>query len=429
VRIIFTPEGWFKLRLALLFFVLATASGCSAARQVQQQVQDLTIAGQYDAALLKLDASQLAKSSSDRLLFLMTRGLLLHEQGRYEQSNAVFEQAELLSEELFTRSISAGTLSFLTNDQIVAYVGADYEVAYLNYYKALNYLALGNLEAAGVEARRVDLKLRQFTDAYEGKNVFKEDGLLRLLTGLIYQAQGDWNNAFIAYRLALESFNNNRSAYGVPVPEILWSLLTTTAQRSGLLQERDSYRDKALAQGITPITIDALAVVLINSGKIPMKRERMVLFPTRHGFPVKLALPEFVPRQSHSSAAYLWIDNLEVPAQTVENLAAIAAKSLDDQIGRVLAKAIARTVAKELAARKMEHQQGSGAGMLVRIFNVATENADLRSWLGLPARVLLAAAPVPPGDHGYRLVVDGATFEGTLAVPPQGVGFVFHRTY
>lgn len=417
------------LRLVLLCVLLGALSACSAAKQVQQQVQTLSMAGRYDVALLELDKSQLAKSSHDRLLYLMTRGLLLHEQGNYGQSNEVFEQADQLSEELFTKSVTAGTLSFLTNDQIIAYTGADYEVVYINYYKALNYLALGNLEAAGVEARRVDLKLQEFNDAYEGKTVFKQDGFLRLLTGLIHQAQGDWNNAFVSYRLALESFKANRDIYGVTVPDILWSLLATTAQRSGLLTERDDYRRRALEQGVTPVTIDALAVVLVNWGKIPVKRERVAIFPTEKGFPVKLALPEFVAREESSSLANMWIEKEEVPFYPVENLSAIAVKSLEDHIGRILAKAIARTLAKEIAARKLEKQHGSGAGALARIFNVLSENADLRSWTGLPAKVQMSALPLEPGEHRYRLTAKGCTIEGTLTVPAHGVGFAFHRIY
>lgn len=418
-----------ELRLVLLCVLLLVINGCSAAKQVQQQVQTLSMAGDYAAALSQLDKSPLAKSSNDRLLYLMVRGLLLHEQGSYQQSNEVFEQADRLSEELFTQSLSAGTLSFLTNDQIIAYTGADFEVVYINYYKALNYLALGNLESAGVEARRVDLKLQQFSDAYEGKTAFKEDGFLQLLTGLIHQAQRDWNNAFISYRLALESFHANQAAYGVPVPEILWSLLTTTAQRSGLWQEGDDYRRLALKNGITPVMIDSLAVVLVNWGKIPIKRERMALFPTKHGFPVKLALPEFVSRQQGAPHFQLWIDDRAVSAGPVENLSAIAVKSLEDRIGRVLSKAIARALTKEFAARKLEKQHGDGAGALARIFNVLSENADLRSWSGLPAGVHLAALGIEPGEHSYRLTGEGCMIEGTLTVPARSVGFAFHRIY
>jgi hypothetical protein len=422
-------SAYLRVIALALFLLFSGLTGCAGTRSVQDKSCALAGAGRFDEALAVLDSSSLASSRTDRLLYLMERGLLLHLQGSYTQSTVVLDQAEQLSEELFTKSVSAGAASFLINDQIIAYNGADYEVVYLNYYKALNYLLLGNLEAAGVEARRVDLKLRQFEDAYAGKTVFKEDAFLRMLTGLIYQAQGDWNNAFIAYRLAHDSFVANRQLYGVPVPVVLWSLLTTTAQRSGLLQERDTYRALAAERGVQTELIDSLAVVLINNGRIPVKRERMALFPTEEGFPVKIALPEFVARPGGVTSARLSVAGQEVTAEPVENLAAIAFKSLDDRIGRVLAKAIARALAKEIAARQLERQHGDGVGLLSRLFNIVTENADLRSWSGLPASVLLAAVPVASGDHPYRLFLDGRPVEGSLVVPAHGVGFAVHRTY
>ncbi len=217
-----------RIRLARLRSLLALVitvgllTGCVGARSIQDRSYDLSRSGKPDAAIDFLDASRLANSSNDRLLYLMERGTLLHLQAAYAQSNVDFEAADRLTEELYTKSISAGALSFLLNDGVIPYAGADYESVYLNYYKALNYLALGDLEEAGVEARRVDEKLRYFSDLYKEKTVFREDGFLRLLTGLIYQAQGDDNNAFIAYRLAWHSYQANRDVYGVPIPEVLW---------------------------------------------------------------------------------------------------------------------------------------------------------------------------------------------------------------
>ena len=171
-----------RIRLARLRSLLALAilvgllTGCVGARSVQDKSYDLSRKGHLDAAVDFIDASSLASSSKDRLLYLMERGTLLHLQGAYEESNVDFEAADRLTEELYTKSLSAGALSFIVNDGVVAYSGSDYESVYLNYFKALNYLALGELEEAGVEARRVDEKLRYFSDLYEEKTVFREDG-------------------------------------------------------------------------------------------------------------------------------------------------------------------------------------------------------------------------------------------------------------
>lgn len=419
-----------QLRLLLVFFVMVwLLVGCAGTHSIQEKSYSLIRNGNATAAVEYLDASRLAQSRGDRLLYLMERGTLLQLQGDYRASNAAFEEADRLTEELYTKSITAGALSFLVNDGVVAYVGADYEAVYLNYYKALNYLALGDLEAAGVEARRVDEKLRYFSDLYAGKTVFREDAFLRMLTGLIYQALGDHNNAFIAYRLAWNSYQTNREIYQVPVPEVLWSLLVTAADNTSLLRERDEFRATAQARGIEVKPLETFAVVLINNGNIPVKRERMALFPSGQGFPIKLALPTFVSRGGGASEVTSTIEGRLYRAEPVENLEAIAFKSLDDEIGRVLVKAIARAVAKETAARQFDNKGESPAGLLLRMVNLITERADLRSWVGLPREVRMLVVPVASGTERVTLKQDGRPLELELALPASPIGFGFVRIF
>jgi hypothetical protein len=311
------------------------------------------------------------------------------------------------------------------NEGVVAYTGADYESVYLNYYKLLNYLALGNLEAAGVEARRVDEKLRYFSDRYEEKTVFREDPFLRMLTGLIYHAQRDFNNAFIAYRLAWNGFLLNRDIYRVPPPQILWSLLVTTADNASLLRERDEFRAMAAARGIALQRLDTFAVVLVNNGRIPVKQERMALFPSGHGFPVKIALPAFVARDGGATTVTAIVDGQRYQAELVENLEAIAFKSLDDEIGRVLVKAIARAVAKEATARQLDDKGNGSAGLLLRVVNLMTERADLRSWVGLPREIKMLVAPVATGTAQIDLEQNGRPLNLKLVLPATPIGFGF----
>ncbi|MBE0499809.1 MAG: hypothetical protein IBX47_00075 [Desulfuromonadales bacterium] len=399
--------------------------GCAGTRSIQEKVYSLSRSGKTASAVEYLDASNLAESRTDRLLYLMERGTLLQRQGEYRESNATFEEADRLSEELYTKSISAGALSFLVNEGVVAYTGADYESVYLNYYKLLNYLALGNLEAAGVEARRVDEKLRYFSDRYEEKTVFREDPFLRMLTGLIYHAQRDFNNAFIAYRLAWNGFLLNRDIYRVPPPQILWSLLVTTAESASLLREADEFRAMAAARGIALQRLDTFAVVLVNNGRIPVKQERMALFPSGHGFPVKIALPAFVSRDGGATTVTAIVDGQRYQAELVENLEAIASKSLDDEIGRVLVKAIARAVAKEATARQLDNKANGSAGLLLRVVNLMTEHADLRSWVGLPREIKMLVAPVATGTAQIDLEQDGRPLNLKLVLPATPVGFGF----
>ena len=250
-----------------------------------------------------------------------------------------------------------------------------------------------------------------------------------MLTGLIYQAQGDDNNAFIAYRLAWNSFQANRDVYGVPIPDVLWSLLVTSADRSSLWQERDEFRELAKDSGIELQQLETFAVVLINNGNIPVKQERMALFPSGQGFPIKLALPEFVARGGGVNTVTTNIDGDIYYSEVVENLEGIAFKSLQDEIARVLVKAIARAVIKETTARKLDNDSNVPIGMLLRVVNMITENADLRSWNGLPREIQLLVAPVESGTDRIDIELDGRPQKLPLVISATPVGFGFVRTH
>ncbi len=384
--------------------LLATLAGCAGYRQELENGIRQAEAGQFDAALGSLEASSLAGNGRNRLLYLLEKGQLLRLKGEYRRSNEIFEEADLLMEELFTRSLTAEGLSFLSNDNVIPYVGEDYESAYLSYFKALNYLALDDLEGARVECRRVDEKLNYYSDSYGGKNVYKEDPFLRLLTGLIYEAEGDSNNAFIAYRKSLETYRAYRGKYGVEAPRLLWDRLLTAAKRVGFLEEYRTLRQEALAAGIEPVEGGPVAAIIVNTGLIPAKREEAVVFPSGKGFPVKLALPAFAERRAAPSVPELRINGEPIAStECAQDLAAVARQSLEDKKGRVLAKMIARAVAKQLAARQAEKEFGPLAGLTAQLGALLTERADLRSWSFLPGEIHLAVVSLTPGSHTVTL--------------------------
>jgi uncharacterized protein len=413
------------LSVAILLLPLA---GCAGHRQPLEACYSSARAGNYEQALSGLRDSSLARSNGSRLLYLMEKGLLLHLQGEYRESNIYLEEADHLATELFTRSLSAESLSFISNDGVIPYAGADYESTYLNYYKALNYLALGDLESARIEARKVDEKLNYFTDTYGGRNVFKENAFLRLLTGLIYEAEGDTNNAFIAYRLSLQAYRAYEEKYRVPVPAQLWGRLLSSARRTGLTDEYELHLEEARAAQANFEESETLIAVILDHGFVPVKREAFVFVPTEHGFPVKLAMPQFESRPPPKGTPLVSLGTGEwIRPERVEDVGAIARKSLEDKYGRIMTKMIARAVAKQVAARRAEKEFGPLAGFLAQVTALVTEEADLRSWTLLPDQVLLAIIPVTPGTHTVVIAQGDLRETHEIDVRKGGVGFVMTR--
>ncbi|MCL7961120.1 MAG: hypothetical protein M8861_13085 [marine benthic group bacterium] len=136
----------------------------------------------------------------DELLRLMHRGLLLHYAGLFEESNELLQRAEAIIDDRYTRSVSLALLSIVTNDRALAWLPSDTERLMVNYYGALNYLALGDPEEAAVEARRLSrlLELGEDDDLEPDEAAMRE--LLRYFAGSVFEASGNRNDAAVAYR-------------------------------------------------------------------------------------------------------------------------------------------------------------------------------------------------------------------------------------
>jgi hypothetical protein len=325
---------------------------------------------------------------------------------------------------LFTTSISGEVGAFMVNDNTLPYRGEDFESVVINIYRALNYARLDDLEAALVEARKVDLKLTQINRQYapEDRNAYREDAFARLLMGIFYEEEGtreDLNDAYISNRLALSIYQRSFAPdYGATAPEVLKRNLVTTATFMGpeeLAQARE-------ATGLEPGSLDerrrAARLVLVHyAGRSPVKVENS-LTTVVDGNLLRVAFPGYRARSYliHGSRA-------RIDAETVVRLeegqptGAIAMRNLADRRGRVAAKAIARAVTKYVANRRLQknaQDQGGGAGLLAfvlgNVYAVATEQADLRAWQTLPDKILIGSTFVAPGVH--RVVVEYLTSGG-----------------
>jgi uncharacterized protein len=119
-------------------------------------------------------------------------------------------------------------------------------------------------------------------------------------------------------------------------------------------------------------------------------------------------VPRFVQRPVPVTRFELSGSEQEATSELVENVNAIARKSLDDRLPAITARAVARMVVKNAMARNIKNQGGdSGAAMLMSIVTdvsaIVTERADTRSWSLLPGNILMARLALPPGTHDLKV--------------------------
>jgi len=87
----------------------------------------------------------------------------------------------------------------------------------------------------------------------------------------------------------------------------------------------------------------------------------------------------------------------------VENLSAAARITFEAEKPTILYKTILRGLTKYLATRGAEKAGGDWAGLAANIVGAATESADTRGWLTLPADVWLVRLRLPAGTYDLKV--------------------------
>ena len=98
----------------ILGWLLAT--GCSLSSNYYRGLEASIGAGKFDHADKLVAQAQGDYGSKSRLLYLMDRGMTLHLAGRYQESNALLEEADQLVDDLYTRRVRNEITSLLVND-------------------------------------------------------------------------------------------------------------------------------------------------------------------------------------------------------------------------------------------------------------------------------------------------------------------------
>src|SRR5688500_6225253 len=143
--------------------------------------------GDLQQALETLKKNNREENGKARFLYFVNNGLLLSILGKYEESNEYQEKDFLFGEDVHINYINEAT-SYLTNPNFALYLCEDHEHLMLLYFKAINYLKLGQPENALIECRRLTIRLNQLSDKYKAEEKYQRDAFIHNLMGIIYQS-------------------------------------------------------------------------------------------------------------------------------------------------------------------------------------------------------------------------------------------------
>ena len=450
----------YTLILLLGSFLLLTTS-CAPLYVQNFRYEEMVRAGEYEKANKYLDKSKFYNKRRNRLLFLLEKGKLAHLAGQYSRSNQYFNEADLLIEDQQVQ-LGSEALAFVTNDMQRPYQAEDFEAVTIHFYKAGNYLMLRANSEALVEARRMNLRLQALDDKFpDHKNRYDGDALGHVLMGVVYEASGDYNNAFIAYRNAANLFEEGDSYMGTPIPAQLQKDVLRTAYLSGFQSDVRFY-ERQFGMNYQHRPSEGGHLVLFWENALgPVKSEWSVNFTIvdddsdkgRYvvvnndlglAFPLdfdkddeeedddgvgiediqllRVAFPKYVLRPDRYVHATLVGNGQKVSLHPLEDYDYIARRSLQDRFMREAARGMGRLVTKKLAELSLK-EENETAGAVLGLLNVITEKADTRNWQTLPATVSYIRVPLRSGENTFTLQLrdqTGRQIEETFTVNGWG---------
>lgn len=437
----------------LILISVFSLTSCATFYQINYEFNQNFEAGHLEEAARVLEKNKKkASEGRARFLYFLNQGVVQSLIGNYEASNEAFEQAYIFGEDYRVNYLTTAA-SFLSNPNVSDYRGEDHEHLMLLYYKALNYLNLANYEAALVECRRLNIRLGQLSDKYTSNNKYKQDAFVHNLMGIIYEASGEVNNAFIAYRNAYNIYESDyRRLFGLGAPEQLKEDLLRTAFLNGFADELRRY-EESFGKKFAPAKSGGGELVFFwNNGLGPVKGEWSINFSVIQGqgglvtfansdygfnFPFyiseseeekkdglasleffRVAFPKYVERPTLFETAGIVVNGKEYRLELAENVNAIAFKCLEERMLAEFGKSLLRVALKK-AAEYQIRGENQDLGAAIGILNALTEKADTRNWQTLPHSIYYTRVPLAVGQQKIKLNI------GSGNSPKQQQEFTF----
>lgn len=470
------------MRILATLGLCAIVSGCGVVRSTiasydvepngqQRKDYELRLAlkrGAADSALRKL-APKGEFRPEDKLLAQLYIGVAAYYAGEYRKSAHALQAAHHMAEDRYTKSVSRGSLSMVTNDRALPYMPGDNERLLVHYYGMLSYLKLGELEDAVVEARRLSYLLEVF-DEKRGEMDASTRAVLRYIAGSVFEAAGETNDASVAFRNAAalggdSAFRRVRmgfparstvptrtvalgssdtAALGEVVVILEYGFVAHRVEQDLLIAvddgelevfaHRDDEKVRVHARKMSDNLMTRMHGSRIGSLEYEVHTNGRRRRGHDHASPVfrdsdtwmKIAWPVY--HRPRVLDARPWItlgDGSAAPMPLQADVSDAVVADYNRQAAWLLARAVARAGVKHALAEAAEkaaseteaddskkkkakkERDGWIAKVAVQFVGSALERADTRSWQLLPSQVGVLRLQVPAGTQTMRITVPG----------------------
>ncbi len=436
-------------RLAAFALLAPLWAGCGGHAMRTAAFREALDAGDYPRATGALnkemdvaaDKDLPADVQGDNALLVLDRASVQQARREFDLSRRDYQAADKALDVLdLSQNASDSIGKYIFSDDAGRYAAPPYEKLLLNAFNMINYLELGDLNGARVEARRLSVT-RQFLLTKGAKGDGAMFALGAQLAGFALEKSGEVDEALRYYDEALAA--GPAPALDVPLARLL-PRGNVRSPRLKAAAERGRAEAEA-AEG------EAEVFVVIGYGRVPHKVPKRLpiglaltyfagaINPGDASAANKLAAqglvtwvnyPALAPEQGQYADPVCAVDGRLVPAGGAVNVSQLVREEWREIEGKIVASAVTRAIARVAVGQGVQTAAGRDnlAGLLVSLGLQAglsaADTPDTRSWEALPARVVLERVRLPAGKHTIDLRARGVNVRKQLDLKPGGWALV-----
>ncbi len=417
----------FSTKISALFIAVVSIillSGC-APKEPMATGDAFVAKGQYKQAaeVYEKEIDLDDRTQRNNLLWYLNSGLTNRFDQNHSASIKAFDESEWLikhyQEQMLNADLGQGASSVLVNDTTRPYVGTQYDGVMANTYKAIDYMAMGDVDGARVEFNRAIDRQRRAKSFYaemieknrvaikkeEGKEnggISTDDGMPAADKALqekypslySFEAYPDFINPMVSYLagiFALSEGDNQKA-------ESLLKEAYGMNQNNSYIAEDLAYVDALLdggAQSEVPFVW-----VIIEDGLAPVKSEWRMdvpiwIFSNNLNY-VSLALPRIHPRASAFDGYSIADGDRVNSSRLLSDMDRVVMTEFKKEYPEILRRALFSATTKAVVQYQMQRQAQNSDGnaglafalasLAATVYTIASTQADTRTWTTLPKR-------------------------------------------
>ena len=412
-------NGFFLLVLPLFVF-----AGCNAPKNQLGTFGEYFRGSDYERSI-EFAQSKISKSKDPKkedLLWTLQLGTLERLRQNYRESNNYFDRSEEMLNFFDYQNTAADSVAAIAvNENIIPYLGEEYDGIMVNTYKALNFMALGENEQARVEFNRALDRQRRAKEEFSREIQKVQNELDKEQEKEGSQVKRNVDNPEVNQLIKdrypglyeFEAYPDFVNPFTTYIAGIFFNLIGDHSKAVTFLKEsygmvRDNeYVAQDLA--VTEQVLDGQAElkdtvwVIFENGLGPAKEEFRIDIPlfiaTDQVKYFGIALPMLVFREQAYPGLSIKAGGKNYDTQIVANMDRVVQTEFNKDFKSILTRAIISATAKAVAQYALDKNDKSSpkiVSLLATVYSFATTAADVRIWTTLPKNFRVARLPIPP---------------------------------